>query len=195
MSRIAASQSVHLVVEVIGAVFNDGATPVKLQVPASGHTFLVAAPGETPRLQDTPPESMQHAVVIEPVKKAYSPLSLIVINPAAAQTRVNGAVAPRVAVLREKDNFQINDAFSFHLTLFNQPKVGPPRPESVGQKQCAVCTKTLEPTSTTLECVHCGAELHLEGEGGLDCATIVSDCPGCSQPLIRAAAYTFEPVF
>src|ERR1041385_3066936 len=203
MPRAMDAQSVHLIVEVLatyqlegaaGAEPQPGPTTFKLKVPNT-HAFLIATPGEAPRVQATAPESMEHAAVIEPIHKGSVQPRLLVINSAAEQTKVNAAIAPRVAVLHEGDNFQINAAFTFHVTLYNDPRIGAPRAGSVGNKSCAVCTKVLEAGSTIIECVWCGAELHFEGEAGLDCANLIANCPCCAKSLVKIPSYTFEPIF
>lgn len=202
MTRASDAQSIHLIVEVINPIPDSGAAGADLQngsitlrLKLTGtHAFLIATPGQLPRLQETAPESMEHAAVIEPIYKGSAQLSLLVINSAGEQTRVNAAFAPRVAVLHERDNFQINSAFAFHVTLFNNPRIGTPRADSVGKKSCAVCTKLLEAGSHVLECVHCGTEYHQEAETGLDCASMIVDCPACTKPLVKLPSYTFEPV-
>src|ERR1041385_2843940 len=77
MPRAMDAQSVHLIVEVLatyqlegaaGAEPQPGPTTFKLKVPNT-HAFLIATPGEAPRVQATAPESMEHAAGIEPIHK------------------------------------------------------------------------------------------------------------------------------
>src|ERR1051326_5051518 len=202
MARALDAQSVHLIVEVLAPSHCAGETALqpppgpatfKLKLPNT-HAFLIATPGEAPRLQASAPESMKHAVVVEPIHKGSAQPRLLVINSAAEQTKVNADIAPRVAVVHEGDNFQINDAFAFHVSLYNDPRIGTPRADSIGSKNCAVCTKVFEAGSKILECVYCGTEFHCEGEAGLDCANLIGNCPCCARPLVKIPSYTFEPL-
>jgi hypothetical protein len=202
MTHHASTQSVHLVVEAIDTRYgNDGgltsgskdsSLPVKLKVPPS-HAFLVARPGELPHLQETPPATMENVALLETLRKGNTALRLLAIVPEGAQPRVNGVIAPRVSVLHERDQFQFTDASSFHVTLYNDPRIGAPRADSIGKKSCAVCTKVFEADSKILECVYCESECHLEGEAGLDCANLIANCPICAKPLVKTPSYTFEP--
>lgn len=201
MASAMKSQTVRLLVEPIGSLKdNSPATPEhqngpvkpKLEVPPS-HVFLIARPDEWPRLQENQPETMENVAVLEILRKGSAPPRLLLISSEGEQPRVNGGIAPRVSVLHERDQFQINGAFAFHFLLFNNPNIGSPRAESVDHAACPVCTKVFTADSKTIACVHCDQEYHFEGEHGLDCANLITDCASCSQPLIRAASYSSEP--
>lgn len=167
---------------------------VKLVVP-SEPVRLIARRGEPPRLAPAAAEPSASGPVFEPtVARGHQP-RLLVINPPEAPLLVNGHAAPRVALLREKDQFQVEHSASFHLAVFHQPQIGAPPPELIG-KPCPVCLVPFTAESRCYICP-CGAALHLEGEpeeqDKLQCARISSECPVCRRPVVLTQGYAFVP--
>ncbi len=167
---------------------------VKLVVPP-GPVRLVARRGEPPRLSPVAAEPSASGPVIEAtVSRGHQPRLLVISSP-DAPLFVNGHAAPRVALLKEKDQFQVDHPASFHLAVFHQPQIGAPPPDAIG-KPCPVCLVPFTAESRCYICP-CGAALHSEGEpeeqDKLQCARISSECPVCRRPVVLTQGYSFVP--
>lgn len=163
-----------------------------LAVPA-GVSFLPMHAESEPRLTATPSEPPQEAPILEPTVLRGGQPRLLLVMPASCSVRVNESRAPRVAVLRERDQFQFDAAHVFHVALFHRPQTGPAPASCVG-KPCPICLTlfTDDPASICYRC-QCGTLLHLQDSAGLECARAVRECPHCHQPISLEEGYAWLP--
>ena len=162
-------------------------------LPVPDEVSFLQALRDAPRLSTAPQESMTEAVVLEPVTLRDGQPRLLLLNPASNRLRVNEGPAPRLSLLRERDQFQFDDSCVFHVTIFHRPQTGPVPPDKIG-KPCPICLAALsdDPTSICYQCP-CGVVLHLQDPSGLDCARAVRVCPSCHQSISFAAGYAWVP--
>ena len=167
-----------------------GYTPLPLPNAVS---FLREPPDGEPYIMTDRPEALTRAVVLEPVIMRDGQGRLSLFNPGESRLRVNAEAAPRVVLLRERDQFQFDDSCVFHVTIFHRPQTGPAPADKVG-KPCPICLApfTDEPNSVCYRC-QCGTVLHLKDPSGLECAQAVHDCPHCHQPVALKEGYTWLP--
>jgi hypothetical protein len=142
-----ASSTIHLIPEPRGAVTGRretrAASAVAEQNPASlpiPHTvsFLNEGPTGEPQITAAESAGASEALVLEPVALHGGQTHLLLLNAGAAHVRVNGSPSPRVALLRERDQFQFGDSCVFHVAIFHRPQIGPPPADKMG-KPCPVC--------------------------------------------------------
>jgi hypothetical protein len=118
---------------------------------------------------------------------------LLVITPPSVAVRVNGARAPRVAVLRVGDQIQLPEAI-LHVTEYRNVTLGSPSGALVGGK-CDLCRGVFDERTVVL--VHgCGSALHLEPESKpaaerLECALL--GCPNCEEPVSLESGFSYLP--
>lgn len=142
------------------------------------------------------PEDVDKSTVLESVTMGPRPI-LVMLCPEGGQVRVNGQLAPRVVLLREKDQFQVPGiSFIFHVTLFHQSRLGLASPEHAG-KECPVCRGHIEAATTVYTCP-CGAVIHCLGEERppderLECLKLSTDCPVCGTLVVLTRGYSYVP--
>jgi hypothetical protein len=163
-----------------------------LSVPA-GVSYLTVAPGEAPRLEDSPPSS--GGLALEAVGSRGQD-HLLIVSPADHPGRCNGQPLPRLALLAVKDQLQLGD-FLLHVTLFHRPRLGPPPADFVG-RECPVCRLAITPQTRIFICPHCDTPLHCEGEDRpkderLECVYLGSECPTCHRALVLQEGYAYFP--
>jgi len=167
-----------------------------------GVSYLVAATGKRPRLRRKPAEGADETFVLEPVWTTQPPqLLMLTMNGEAAM--VNGAPAPPVALLRQKDMVQFGPASDCvaHVTIYNEPYIGPPPADVIG-RTCPVCLATItsDDTARVYVCRRCRTPLHLEGEETppkrrRECALVSPNCYSCGLPVVMEKGYTYRPEF
>lgn len=189
----------HLIAEsslIQGANNGQPWTPPSLVVSVDA-MFLFAPVHNVPRFVSVPPESFDDVLIVESLVNAAGQLRLVVLNPAAGHLRVNGRSVPRVALLREKDEFSLNYGPSLFVTTWRQPRVGPPDAITLG-KPCPVCRVPLAPDTRVYHC-QCGCGLHCERPEDkaepLQCASLAEFCIRCSSPIITASGFSWLPEF
>jgi hypothetical protein len=143
-------------------------------------------------------ENLDKSIVLESVTMGPRPV-LVMLCPEAGQVRVNGQIASRVVLLREKDQFQVQSApFVFHVTFYHRSRLGPAPPELAG-KECPVCRGEIEQNTTVYTCP-CGAVIHCIGEEKppeerLECLKLSTDCPVCGMSVVLTRGYSYVPEF
>lgn len=202
-TKSSATQQIHLLVEFLETPVANGSVPIgrpsaqpaveSLPVP-TGISYLMTHSGNRPQLLASQRESPAEAVLIEQIFNQRHQPRLLLISPERHRARVNGQPAPRVAVLKEKDYFQLDEAIAFHVSIFNQPNIGQPGAEVIG-KECLICRVPFTPESVCYTCASCGRAMHCEDEGPdrLECARLSQECPACSKPVILQAGLSFLP--
>jgi len=186
-------QQIHLVPDVPPA--GQGAPVPRAEVlpVPTGASAVVAAPGGHPGLvpATTPPGT--GALIVEQISNRRRQLRLLVVNPTGDRLRVNGHVAPRVAILGEKDMVQLADDSALHVTLFIRPRIGSPPSELLG-KTCPVCRTAFTESSTVYLCP-CGTAMHCEPEDtdGLQCARMHHACIACERPITLKEGFSYWP--
>jgi hypothetical protein len=127
---------------------------------------------------------------IEPVMNSHGQLRLLLVNSTAFRVRVNGTVAPLVAVLKEKDFVQFADDSGAHVSVLHRPRIGPAPPELAGG-ECVVCRLGL----ADMKCYtcSCGVAMHMDDNPeGLQCVQTRTECV-CGRPIIRKEAFSYQP--
>ncbi|MHC5211187.1 MAG: hypothetical protein ACYTG2_10755 [Planctomycetota bacterium] len=164
-----------------------GTDESELVVPAA-RSWLAPArkAGASPRIVRRAQRANRAAIALEELDVGGRP-ALLAAFPRRTRARLNGAPAPRLALLRAGDTLLLPGGASLRLALWCSPRKGPPAPEQVGQA-CAVCRVAFTPESTVLACAVCGAVLHEDSVGAagadrLDCASYAGSCPQCTRPL------------
>jgi hypothetical protein len=133
---------------------------------------------------------------LEPlITKQHNP-RLLITNLGKHRVRINGRVAPRFAVARERDVIQAGNGVPLHVTIHSTPPIGSVPPGQIG-KECPVCRVAFTAGCRCYTCV-CGATMHCEDdktEDGLQCAQLRSTagCPACKRPLIMIEGYSYLP--
>ena len=192
-------QQLHLIPEAALPLVGCAAPPVAprgtpapaLPVPL-GVSCLALQNGSLPIVALSAPAPPAVSIWIEPILAPRSQLRLLLIGSAELRVRVNGQLATRIVVLKEKDQFQLSTDWLFHLTLFNRRRVGHPAPDRVGQP-CPICHVALSPTAMVYPCA-CGKTYHCDEKdsGGLECARLLSEC-ACARPVVLTAGFTYMP--
>ena len=166
-----------------------------LEVPP-GVSYLGYEGGRPELTADAP--ATGKAFVVEPLELRRRPV-LVVVSPQGDRVRVNGQIAPRVTIVAEKDQMQLDGAETvLYATCYRRSTVGAPPKESVGEI-CPICRTAFLETTTVYLCPDCGQALHLEGpERGadqLECALMTSTCPTCYEPVNvdRSDGYSYIP--
>ncbi len=187
------SQQIHLVADF--PMGGDGASRPRMEplpVPAQPAAVIVT-PGEPPRLETGNPLAAG-AMVVEQIVNSRRQLRLLAVNSHGEPLRVNGQLAPRAAVLAEKDSLQLPDDTTLHVTFFNRPRNGKPPPELIG-KQCPVCRVPFTESATVYIC-SCGVAMHNSPDGeadGLQCTRLQHACIGCERPITLKEGFTYWP--
>lgn len=141
----------------------------------------------------TSPASLSDAPLLrlEPLLSRPSEPRLLLASSARCHASVNGLPAPRLVLLVDGDRFHFDAGPVFRVALFHRPRLGPAPSEVVGLS-CPVCTLPLAEGDRCLVCA-CGTPLHYADdesrEGALVCATVVTHCPHCQQPVRRTPGY------
>jgi hypothetical protein len=152
--------------------------------------------GINPRVARLDGTSVRGSVVVEPILTRSHQPRLLVLTVGGGDFTVNGEPAPRIALLNERDQFQLAHAVNFLVAVFHQPRIGHPPAELIG-KSCQVCLVPFTPEARCYVCL-CGCALHLEGEpheaDKLQCARMWSECR-CHRPLIFTPGYSVLPHF
>jgi len=198
------SREFHLIVDPLFQRDVDGATKTTrgrgrdLVVP-DGVSVLVVPPGKPPFLVgDVEPDCTEHAFLLEPVVSRQR-LLLLLIGQAGEAARINGQVAPPIAVLREKDQIQFDDELLFHVTLFSRPQISRV-PDALVGNECPLCRVPFVAGTLVYACAICNAVMHLQGEEEpeetrLECAMTATECPVCHSPIEMTEGYRYEPEF
>src|SRR6266496_3754065 len=174
-------------------LFEETGRPFWSQPALRNLLFLRGLPVEHPYIMTDPPEGLAGAVVLEPVILWDGQPRLLLVNPAASRLRVNASAAPRIALLRERDQFHFDDSLVFHVAIFHRPQIGPAPADKIG-KPGPICLSpfTHEPNSVCYHC-QCGTVLHLHEPSGLECARAVHRCPHCRQEISFKEGYSWLP--
>jgi len=167
-----------------------------------------AAPGEVPCISLAASPDFTHkslasqvtddgrpVFLAEPLHSAGGFARMVVSCARNAVLRVNGSLAPRIVVVRERDAIQFNGCAPVYLAVYSTPPIGEVPQSAVG-KECPVCRVPFIPGARVYVCT-CGAVLHCEddkGDDGLQCALMTSGgCMVCKHPLILKAGYANLP--
>lgn len=162
----------------------------------AGPSWLVAAPGRKTALLTSRLCGSPALAVLEPVLTQQHNPRLLITSLGNHRVRINGRVAPRFAVARERDVIQAGNGVPLHVTIHSTPPIGPVPPGQIG-KECPVCRVAFTADCRCYTCV-CGATMHCEDdktEDGLQCAQLRSSagCPACKRPLIMVEGYSYLP--
>lgn len=116
------------------------------------------------------------------------------------RVRVNGSRVARWTLLHSGDVLDLDD-LTFHVSLLNQPYIGPPEPSHVGRK-CGYCRVKIEDSDEMriYACPKCGFPTHFQDdhvppETRLECAKASSQCGHCQADIIASEGFTHVPVF
>jgi len=196
----ASSSTFHLLVESTAFSGNPAAAgegsvagAAVLVVPAGVSALPIHAGAEL-RLTAAPTESPMEAPILEPILLRDGQPRLLLVIPASCAVRVNEGRAPRVIVMRERDQFQFEPGHVFHVAVFCHRQQTGPAPASYVGKPCPICLTlfTDDPASICYRC-QCGTLLHLQDSPGLECARAVRECPHCHQPISLEEGYSWLP--
>lgn len=199
MSAYLESQQIHLLPVASAISANRSALPPAVQGDAphektlevpSSLSYLVLQNGLLPCIAPVRPDAPAQWSMIEAVSGRPNQPRLLLISPPEIRARVNGQIATRIVVLKEKDQFQFDADWVFHVTLFNRPRVGDPPAQRVGQP-CSVCRVPLDAQSKAFTCA-CGQIFHCDDSGGLECARLLSECT-CGRPVVLKEGFTYLP--
>ncbi len=130
-------------------------------------------------------EPAESKALVEPVVLRRRPRVLLITVP-GGNVRINGRIAPIVAVLREGDRVLLEGAkHSLRLCLTRTPRIGPVAAENIGLP-CPFCRVPFIGATRVYTC-SCGQSLHMEdgtaGDDRLECATLARECPRCNRPI------------
>jgi hypothetical protein len=164
-----------------------------LSVPADV-SYLVLQPDVGPVITRAVPLPPARWAMLEPVFGKRSQAWLLLSVPTGFRAHVNGQVATRLVVLKEKDQLQLDADWILHVTVFSRPRLGPPAPDRVGQP-CLVCRVPLAAGATCYTC-QCGKAFHCaeKDNGGLECARLLSECSACGRPVVLTEGFTYLPL-
>ena len=171
-----ASQQLHLVID--DALLGGPADRVlrTFRVPDSVSFLHASAPDEQ-LLADAGPAG---SLVVEPLLDGGQPRLLVLTPPDAAAPTVNGRSAPRVCLLRPKDQLLLDSRRILHLTVFYTPRVGPATKKQAGLR-CPICRTPIREGCRVFTCP-CDVVLHhddKDASNALACAKLPSECPNC----------------
>ncbi len=167
------------------------------EVPCDGPCSLI--PGEDGRLQIDagPPASPDRLAELETIhvdRQAY-----LVVHPRGAALAVNGAPAPRVAVVRPGDEIRLGPERRMLVSLRSRPYLGPAAAEHAGLK-CVFCRTPVRERAPIFVCARCRAPMHCEDDDRpaderLQCAAAVTRCPRCDTPVVLSREEQFSHVW
>jgi hypothetical protein len=196
----ATAQRVHLVVEALagrepractGGPASATVTCRPIELPPGVSYLVSGGDGRGARVLNAPPEDGGPAFLVEPVPDTRLG-ALILVSPEGGRARINGLIAPPVALLSEGDQLDVGDGFTLHVLLYRTPQVGRPTVEVVGKK-CPVCLTPIGDDQVIYRCAACGTAMHLDGDDGLDCGRLASECRTCQRPVVLEAGYAYVP--
>jgi hypothetical protein len=173
------------------------ARPDWIEVPADRVSYLVAASGQPPRVLDELHAEHRPAGVLEPIRQENQRY-LLFMSLAENESRVNGAPAPRVAALQIRDQIRLDEDYVLHVSVYEQPYVGPPRDVHIGV-ECPLCRVPIAAGTTNVcECPNCDVVLHFEGlekvvDERLECARLTAECPRCGHAIRFEAGFAYVP--
>lgn len=157
--------------------------PVALTTDGNGATRLVPAG-----------EGQGHSVILEPVRHSDRWRLLFMAPPVPAGERINGLPALLLALLDVGDQILHGNEI-LHVTVYEQPPVGRPTAEQVGQN-CLLCREAVAPPDSIYACA-CGGLVHVEARRDhnetLECTKLLQECTRCHKPLIRKEGFSFVP--
>lgn len=199
--QIHSAQQLHLLVEEL--IEHDEAWPASiasgkkkaslevLPVPVSP-AALVVGTEIRPQFVDHIGSAPSASLIVEQVFNARQQPRLLVLNSSGQPLQLNGQSAPRLAVLKEKDVFQLNGSALLHVTILNRPMIGSPRADRV-DTECPVCRVPLVGDAACYTCP-CGVALHCDSTpDGLQCAQLRSECPRCGRHVNLKEGFTYWP--
>jgi hypothetical protein len=201
-------EEVHLIIDPLfgpgrpDAVSDAGRNPADapglLTIPLpDGPGYLSLRAGGKPLLTKEPPSVA--CLLVEAIHDGARPRMLLLCPTGGPRVRVNGQSAPRVAMLRVGDQLLLTDACLLHVTVFNRPRIGPPREEQIGL-ECPLCRTPIarddEVYSCTGNCTLHHRSAPKEPVGTVvECAKIAAECPGCTRPIVLTEGFTYVPDF
>ena len=187
------TQHLHLVTDDLTTRLADpGATAVPLSVAVpQGATNLTITDEGLAVLVAEAPDDGSPSWRVEALHHEAQP-QLLVVSTQQHRLTVNGQPAPVVTLLRPGDHVQTAAGGEFFLALYDEPRIGPPAPLSVGQ-ECLLCRVRFEKTSTVYRCWYCDTHFHLEGADGLDCGRVTSECLHCQKPVRLERGFSHYP--
>lgn len=158
--------------------------------------YLVANDSEPPVLLVEPAGAESERIVLAPVQYENQSF-LVMLSPYGRAPRLNGQPAPQLALLRVRDQLQINDRFVLHVSLLNRPHLGRPREQEVGT-DCPYCRVPFVADTTVYVCPICDKAMHCEGpekpeEDRLECARLTTECRHCNQPVNMKEGFVYVP--
>lgn len=142
------------------------------------------------------PGEVERSIILETVRYERQPYLALLSMPGAG-VRVNGAEAPAAAVVRTRDQIELEGAFLLYVSQFSRPYRGP-APDDLPKHDCPVCLTPIAARSLVFICPNCQTALHAQGEETpveerLECHLSSSTCPCCNQPLTREEGYDYVP--
>jgi hypothetical protein len=170
-----------------------GADERELVVPATPSWLAPARrSGAPPRIVRRTQRASKSAIALEELDVGGRP-ALLAAFPRGTRARLNGAPAPRLALLRAGDALLLPGGAQLRLALWCTPVRGPAAPEQIGVP-CAICRVAFTSEATVLACAACGALVHDENAGiaggePLTCASYAGACPGCTRRLQTQEGY------
>ena len=178
----AAAQQLHLLVEAAAA---------QSPVPVEPGTAYVLTGGSRPGLSASAAGGSAEATAVESFLDQHGRPRLLLLNPARSRARINGQLAPLMAVLKEKDFVQFPEGFAAHVSVLHRPRIGVPAPELLG-RVCPVCRVKFIADTKCYHCA-CGVALHCEDSAeGLQCVQTRKEC-ACGRPIILQEQFTYLP--
>jgi hypothetical protein len=149
-----------------------------------GVSYLAARPtGELELTNDRPASCF---VALEPIRIRHRPM-MVLLQPNGLRVRLNGQIAPCVAVIGHDDQLLVEaaDGHSVQIAKRRRPSVQTVPPGFLGQI-CPVCRTPFLAGQRVWIC-DCEQPLHNEpperGEDRLECARLPTHCPICNDPI------------
>lgn len=170
--------------------------PDWLELPASGLSYLTAAPGAKPAVHSEPAGLSDIVGVCEAIEFHGQPCLFLMAR--GRRMRVDGMPATRVEVLHVGSQVQLDGEHVLHLSMRMAPYLGPPRAEDIG-RTCPLCRTPIGPETTAIwMCSYCGSVYHCEGdekpaEDRLECGKLISECVHCNKPVVMKEGYSYVP--
>lgn len=188
---------IHLIIE---AHEPDKATqshpqrPLVLVLPEEP-SYLACDGAGTPSIVSDGESVESAATSFVPVRNRERRPHLLVCSDGREVVRVNGSLAPRVVLVKERDVLQWGVGFQAHIALFGRPRHGPAPDHWIG-RECQHCRVQFSDAVRCLVCPWCETPLHdSDMPSGLRCAQERSTCPGCSRAVLHEPGYASYPNF